>query len=64
MSPFGLSKRINLPPAPDGISYDPATQTSTVGGADVSGVLLKSWGENGDVNAGLRQQGGLAEAWA
>lgn len=64
MTPFGLSTRITLPPSPDGISYDPATQTSTLSGAPISGLLLKSWGENGDVNAGLRRQDGLAEAWA
>lgn len=64
MSPYGLSNRVALPPAPDGISFDAATQTSTISGAPISGLAMKSWGESGDGDGNGVAQSGLAETWA
>lgn len=63
MTPFGLQKRLALPAAPSGITYDQDTQVSTISGAPITGALLKSWGESPDVCSAIETPNSLAETW-
>jgi hypothetical protein len=63
MTPYGLRNRTPLPAAPAGLTYDPATQITTQGGAPINGAIAKSWGENGDAGLTHAPQTGLAPTW-